>query len=1000
MDYYTLFHKIHCILRDGEIGLTGLSALNEINNMIFIMFNNNNLNDKYKFSTVYNNIVKKYEQEKQKKTKQDYLEEIIDVYCNTLESILKNEITKKYVFSDTSKMSSFHSINNKKIEDESVYFGACQQVMDMYIASKEFFFGKEELTDIKIKEAFTKIDYDILGDAYEKFKEEEVGNQGKKTGQYFTPRSIIKYCVNDLLKPKGDDLFYEPTCGTGGFIHFLTKYIHDNDKNNLDKFKNNIYGNDKTPELMKALYINLFLHNIPIEHIKNKNSLNVSNCTECFEKFDIIAGNPPYGVKNKIDPTEYLGLIKDNKDVNYFPKFMHSKKNELVKDSMGQFMIHVVNSLKIDGKFVLIIDRGIINNGTESESWQKELRKWLLNCCDIQLITLLPKGIFTSTMFDTAVIYGIKRISRENSCKNIKEPSTKSVKFYDGEFEDIKNKKGLIVKKLLKEVSIKDIIYKDWSLKYDDYVEKKEILQTGIEYKSFGEVCEFIKGKALKISDMKCGIYGVIGGGVNLMEETHDAFNCDENKILMSNDGSYAGYFNKFNKKLFITSHCNYLKLKKNIEMNENYLFYYLKLCQKKFITCEENGGFQKGQAQPSINIPKIYKEFKIPILPKSHQEEIVECIETIIKGDYKILDRLVSEFKDIDLFKFLIMKDYDTFKLALCYVERLIDYENNWKSIYEIQRKGAFKTVKGVEKTLGEVCIKIVSGNHIDKSKRNEGIIPYYGANGIIGTVSEHLFEGNNDIICAQDGTIGATHNVSGKYSASNHVWIIQQTNINKQYLYNVLKYYINYNDGNIISGQAIPKMTLSTLKKLIIPIPSSEDQEKVVKMIEEIEKKESDYNKSIETIKKIVETIYTNIEMKCSGLTNTEDVMDEDNTSKSSKSTSTSSKSVKTYKINGIKCIKEDDNYYEFINNEKGNLYAITNKEGEVELVEYITIGKKDYILIDTNVYTIMNNEPDELYGEYINGKFSKINNEKIIIDGKQKVKTIEELEAELGL
>jgi len=31
-DYLAFFHKLHCILRDGEIGLTGLNALNEINN--------------------------------------------------------------------------------------------------------------------------------------------------------------------------------------------------------------------------------------------------------------------------------------------------------------------------------------------------------------------------------------------------------------------------------------------------------------------------------------------------------------------------------------------------------------------------------------------------------------------------------------------------------------------------------------------------------------------------------------------------------------------------------------------------------------------------------------------------------------------------------------------------------------------------------------------------------------------------------------------------------
>ena len=86
-----------------------------------------------------------------------------------------------------------------------------------------FFFEDNELTDQCIKNVFDNIDYDILGDAYEKFKEDEVGNQGKKVGQYFTPRTIIRYCVEKHIKPKFNEKCYDSSCGTGGFIHYLNK---------------------------------------------------------------------------------------------------------------------------------------------------------------------------------------------------------------------------------------------------------------------------------------------------------------------------------------------------------------------------------------------------------------------------------------------------------------------------------------------------------------------------------------------------------------------------------------------------------------------------------------------------------------------------------------------------------------------------------------------------------------------------------------------------------
>ena len=100
MDYYALFHKIHCILRDGEIGLTGLNALNEINNMIYIIFNYNSLKLEYKFSNIYNNCVHKYITEKQKLIQNNYLEKILEIYCDTLESFYNDPNTKKYIFSD------------------------------------------------------------------------------------------------------------------------------------------------------------------------------------------------------------------------------------------------------------------------------------------------------------------------------------------------------------------------------------------------------------------------------------------------------------------------------------------------------------------------------------------------------------------------------------------------------------------------------------------------------------------------------------------------------------------------------------------------------------------------------------------------------------------------------------------------------------------------------------------------------------------------------------
>ena len=60
---------------------------------------------------------------------------------------------------------------------------------------------------------------------------------------------------------------------------------------------------------------------------------------------------------------------------------------------MGQFMIHVINSLKVNGKFSLVIDRGI-SMAQKIIVGKNSFRKWLLTCCDLNQIVLLIKGIY------------------------------------------------------------------------------------------------------------------------------------------------------------------------------------------------------------------------------------------------------------------------------------------------------------------------------------------------------------------------------------------------------------------------------------------------------------------------------------------------------------------------------------------------------------------------------------------------------------------------------
>jgi type I restriction-modification system DNA methylase subunit len=860
--YKNLFNKIHNILRNGETSLTGMAALNEINNFILLIFievrvkelfgeNSENKRFSYLVKNYYKNTNIKY-------IKPVFFEELQIEYQRIITEYKKNVIISKYITSDVAKLSAFAYISQNNADEIEKYNGLCKQLYEVIIVFYSDFFKGIELTEENINKVFENIDIDMLGDAYEQFKEDEVGNQGKRAGQYFTPRSIIKYCIEDQIKPKGTESVYDSSCGTGGFIHYMNKFVTETDKDNKNQFKSNIYGNDKTAEVMKPLYINLLLHDIDIENIKNRNSLGKNNCQEYLEKFDVCVGNPPYGLKNVLKFVDFENLKNSNNEelgYNYWPPLLKTSGGELIKDSMGQFLVHVINSLKIGGRFSLVIDRGILNNGTEGNSWQKRLREWLLTCCDLQKLVLLPKGIFTHTMFDTAIIYGIKRISLEEMQTGICEVSTINLKVYIAEFEDSINKNGLVVHDEPTSIlDISEIIEREWSLKYDDYIQTEEVSQEGIEYKTLGEfILKDNGGEVISKSFFNKGDKMLWSCSNKIIKTNYGKFpkekltNFD---LLLPRNGSQIPYVKLSGENDLYTNVVQRIILNEN-EINKLFIYYYLNLTVYKFILNEAN-------SIPSYNI-SLWKKRKIPILSPEHQERIVNFMDEFVGEDYSKLDQLVSEFKDIDLFEFLIREDYDTMGLALEYITKKNLFQTENKKFNDNRKKCCFKTVPAEMKSLGEVC-EFKRGNMLTKSKLIEGEYPVIGGGKTPFGVHNKYNKEENTILCSQSGAYaGYISKYNTKVWASD-CFSIHSKILDNIYLYTYLKSIQNELYKNQ-TGQAQPHYSMKELKIIKIIVPSLADQQRVVEMIEAIEQEDSQYHRMLDGIKSMIETVYQSI-------------------------------------------------------------------------------------------------------------------------------------------
>ena len=451
--WYDFLHQLHNICRDFKASpLTGMDALNEMLNILFLFFfEQKGILDKHQFPKYckFSYIYKKYctdshiENDDENENKGlDEKEQTKFLKRIKLWHLLWDEKNEKCVFKTILQE---HNEIGKFLRMKVSQITKYQR--PEYSKVIQLLFNKihKELSNVK----FDSFEYDAFGDAYEKFKSKE-GNTGGNMGQYFTNPQVVDM-INEEIELCEDDIYYDPACGSGGFLRKSAR-------SNIVK-RSNIYGNDPAEMVFKALAFNCILMDIPLQNIQRLDSLSKTNIKSKTNFFTKIGTNPPFGCSFDIIWNDYWGVLKTGKNT--------------IKDSSALFVQHMYMSLKKGGKCGTVIARSILHNGTTDNAWEKRFRKYLLEKCNIYKIVHLPTGIFKETNFATSVIFFIKG-----------EP-TKEVRFEEGWFKD--DQKGIGDKKMetprhIKTLTIKEIIEKDYSLKLDDYKPKEDKKVKNINY--------------------------------------------------------------------------------------------------------------------------------------------------------------------------------------------------------------------------------------------------------------------------------------------------------------------------------------------------------------------------------------------------------------------------------------------------------------------------------------------------------------------------------------
>jgi type I restriction enzyme S subunit len=142
--------------------------------------------------------------------------------------------------------------------------------------------------------------------------------------------------------------------------------------------------------------------------------------------------------------------------------------------------------------------------------------------------------------------------------------------------------------------------------------------------------------------------------------------------------------------------------------------------------------------------------------------------------------------------------------------------------------------------KPLGDVATFLDNRRRpVKQSERKEGIFPYYGANGLQGTIDGFIFD-EPLILLAEDGghfddpDRGIAYQISGKTWVNNHAHVLKPRNgdVDLTYLRRVLE---NYDIRPFINGSTRSKLTKAQAERIPIPLPPLDAQRRIAAILDQ---------------------------------------------------------------------------------------------------------------------------------------------------------------------
>jgi type I restriction enzyme M protein len=217
---------------------------------------------------------------------------------------------------------------------------------------------------------------DLLGHVYEYCLGRFASAEGKRGGEFYTPRSVVRLLV-EVLEPAPGDRVYDPCCGSGGMFVQAERFIETHGGKPFDIA---VYGQESNQNTWRLAKMNLAIHGIGA-NLGTRWADTFHDDLHPDLRADVILANPPFNMSD-------WGADSRGMD----PRWTY--RPPPANNANFAWLQHIAYKLKPRGVAGVVLANGSMSS---RQSGEGDIRQAMVEADLVACMIALPPQLFRTT---------------------------------------------------------------------------------------------------------------------------------------------------------------------------------------------------------------------------------------------------------------------------------------------------------------------------------------------------------------------------------------------------------------------------------------------------------------------------------------------------------------------------------------------------------------------------------------------------------------------------